>query len=422
MTTTTQPFAIKKEQPCKNVLSPHSQNPPLRGPVKRVMVAVRHGNDENAAPLQHNVIPADVDKLLFKQSTTTTKDDSSTNKDIKPLETVKDSKFGTVAATHIDTDSVDDSVQGLWSLDNFELLEQIGRGGSSLVYKAREKASGSIVVLKGQKDDGDEIAENEIDIHQELQHPNICQFVDFFYDDTYFGKDKDEENEDDNDMRYVYMILELCDGGSVHDMVFDLGTIKENDAARYIRDAIQALIYLHSVKGIIHCDIKTHNFVLTENNQLKLVDFGFSVRNDEKFILGGTVSYMAPEHLLAWRDCTEHFDDRVDICSLGAALYEMLVGEKPFQVIGDDSEKHGSTISLTAAMDRASLLDDSDFPEQIVDLRTLTSDYEAFPVPTVPPFVSKEAGHLILSLMKADPFSRISLEDALEHPWIKKYT
>ena len=217
-------------------------------------------------------------------------------------------------------------------------------------------------------------------------------------------------------------------------------------------DAINALMYLHS-RGTIHCDIKPANWLVDgkgEDAIVKLADFGMAVTTDAKEIVGGSPVYMAPEHLLAWRDMTDKFDYRTDIYSLGVVLYEMLMGYLPYEVLeaeaepqqedSDASEQDGvesvakMLLSLSVAVEAT---DDSKVKEEqeeresidcgypILDLRKLNdvSSNESFYIP--PPIfveeISEEAQDLILRLMEPNVSRRITLEEAKDHEWFQKF-
>ena len=205
-----------------------------------------------------------------------------------------------------------------------------------------------------------------------------------------------------------------------------------------MRDAIHALQYLHS-KDIVHCDIKPANWLVDGEDDkavIKLADFGMAVTSDAKEVVGGSPVYMAPEHLLAWRDLTGDFDHRSDIYSLGVVLYELLMGYLPYEVL--EANKADQNAALLESEDEAyqslateffglsvsdpSSDEDRGFP--VLDLRKLndTSSDEPFYIP--PPIfveeISMEAQDLIMRLMEPSASKRITLEEALQHDWFSK--
>lgn len=351
-------------------------------------------------------------------------------------------RFNAVAATRIsqyyDDDEHDDgNVDNfiVWSLEeDFALIRKLGKGGAATVYEARQVQSGHHVALKAQCiDDG--LAESEIDIHESIPpHDNIVSFYDFFYSDSYFGKQSPSKDETDWALpgrRFVYFILELCSNGSLYDVLPQKTKCRvenETQAAVWIQQAMHALQHVHA-QDILHCDVKTANFVIASSNinQLKLTDFGFAVRkqdieNDDVDVDGGSILYMAPEHLIAWRDglsmCS--LDEGIDVYGLGAVLFEILVGEMPYVVLEeyDDGED-----AAEAMEDLASCWDGCDLVPHVIDLPALTIENakQLLPPPCFPEFVSDEVQDLICSMLQPLWDDLISLEQALRHPWIQKH-
>ena len=212
-------------------------------------------------------------------------------------------------------------------------------------------------------------------------------------------------------------------------------------------DAINALRYLHST-GTIHCDIKPANWLvdgdIEEDGVVKLADFGMAVTNDAREIVGGSPVYMAPEHLLAWRNLTDEFDHRTDIYSLGVVLYELLMGYLPYEVLkadelpGHQNPETGNTDEFLAnELSGLSMADpprDSDVLNNtepveheypILDLRRLNDASSDQPFYIPPPIfvenISDEAQDLILRLMEPSISKRITLEEAHDHEWFRKF-
>jgi serine/threonine protein kinase len=289
---------------------------------------------------------------------------------------------------------------------------------------ASEKQSGYKVALKVQKTDDNVFC--EIDIHDKLDHPNIVRMIDYFYSFKPFASEEEEQGWEggpllpqNREHLYLYMILEVCEGGSLHDKIDNApnGRIPEQQAAKYFLDAVQALEYLHE-QGMIHCDCKPANFLLGLDGCVKLADFGMAVHDEEKEVVGGSPVYMAPEHLMAWRQMTDDFDYRSDIYSLGVVLYEMLEGVLPY-IVREAPNMHTESCGPDSIYDSD---DEELFP--VLDLRKLhdMSSEEPFYVP--PPLflaeISEDAEDLVTRLMDPSASERISLAEAKDHPWLKK--
>lgn len=270
--------------------------------------------------------------------------------------------------------AVDDRTQ--WSLSDFQLISELGKGRFGKVVKAKEQKTNFIVALKILQKDRLATLNNaeiqlrrEIEIQGELNHPNILRLYGFFYDST-----------------RVYLILEYAPGGELYKHLRDCGgTFVEPVAARYIASLASAIRHCHS-KGVIHRDLKPENLLLDANNNLKIADFGWSVhavRKTRRETVCGTLDFLSPEMCEGTK-----YDASVDLWSIGALLYEMLYGQPPFEEKSEWQTK-----------------------ERIkkVDL--------VFP----PGEISNGAKHLIRSLLRRDPAKRLSLSRVLTHPWILRY-
>jgi serine/threonine protein kinase len=160
--------------------------------------------------------------------------------------------------------------------------------------------------------------------------------------------------------------------------------LAEHDAANLIHDMILAVRYLHD-HGIVHRDLKLENFVLSNDGTLKLIDFGLSKHFEEHEMVRhcvGTIDYIAPEILEG------QYDHRCDIWSLGIILFMLLTGSKAFR--GRNSAEIKRAI-------RAS--------EPIYDIQIFKS-------------ISPTCKEFLQSMLKKNPAERISLHDALAHPFI----
>jgi len=356
---------------------------------------------------------------------------------------------------YIDEDDDDDSLGWAYQLDDFEFVDKLGSGGCADVYLVSEKDNSATYALKVQPATEDALL--ELDLHVDLKHPSICRVFDYFFSEKQpfveYDTDAKPHQPNQTDARYLCTMLEVCDRGDVNDLIDEHATVPENLAAKVMLQAILALKYLHS-KDIIHCDIKPGNLLVHGNDSntiIKLADFGMAVTSDAKEVVGGSPVYMAPEHLMAWRNLTIDFDHRTDIYSLGVVLYEMLMGYLPFEVLEADQMKknqnaqsvddfeeslakeflglsvaepsnEGLSTEHVDATTNSEQQNDYDYP--VLDLRKLndaTSDQPFYiPPPIFVEEVSQEAQDLILRLMEPSASKRITLEEAQDHEWFRK--
>jgi tRNA A-37 threonylcarbamoyl transferase component Bud32 len=210
-------------------------------------------------------------------------------------------------------------------LGKCELLSEIGRGASSIVYRAQHRALGLEVVLKvlmQEHDDADshrQLTINEARLLARLNHPNILRVFDF----TDYG-------------RWPHLVVELVDGQPLDRLIRDRRVLPTDEALPLICQAAEALGYAHETLGVVHCDLKPENILLTRDLQVKLADFGLAKSSltasdtNRLFANGavaGTPSYIAPEQVQGGRAACDH---RSDIYSLGATLYHAVTGRTPF--------------------------------------------------------------------------------------------
>jgi len=203
-------------------------------------------------------------------------------------------------------------------LKYYKLLETLGEGGSGIVHKATNKASGDKVAIKviskkSLLENREEFIQEEIEALKLLDHPNILRVFEIF----------EEPNN-------VSFISELCTGGELFDRIASQKSFGENKAAFYISQITSALMNCHS-NGIVHRDIKPENILFedeTEDSLLKLIDFGTSMRVsnlDMNARCVGSAFYMAPEVIQR-----KKYTSKCDIWSCGVLLYIMLCGYPPF--------------------------------------------------------------------------------------------
>jgi serine/threonine-protein kinase len=201
---------------------------------------------------------------------------------------------------------------------NYEVVEQIARGGMATIYKARDVLHDQVVALKvlppelGFSDEFLSRFQREVETLKHLRHPNIVQLYDV-------GR---TEN-----LRYFCM--EYVPGGSVEQLVNRRGKLETNQAIDIAMQVTEALRYAHQ-RGVIHRDIKPANLLLEESGRTKVTDFGIAKVADatQMTLTGGivgTVEYLAPEQVEGRR-----VGPRTDVYSLGVSLYQMVTGRLPF--------------------------------------------------------------------------------------------
>ncbi|XP_072355933.1 uncharacterized protein [Scyliorhinus torazame] len=208
-------------------------------------------------------------------------------------------------------------------------------------------------------------------IHQMIKHPNIVQLF--------------ETLETENS---YYMAMELCQGGDLMDRICEKKKLEEREVRKYTRQILSAVEHLHR-HAIVHRDLKIENFLLDENNNIKIVDFGLSntLKNDSQELLNtqcGSPAYAAPE-LLAHKK----YGPKVDVWSIGVSMFAMLTGTLPFTVE----------------------------PFNIKQLHQKMVNGE---ISSIPPEISSGAVHVLLSLLEPDPTKRPTVREAMDEKWLNE--
>ncbi len=206
----------------------------------------------------------------------------------------------------------------------FHITEMLGKGGMGVVWLAEDTALDRLVAIKAPPIHREQTGKQREQFIREarsaarINHPNVAQVFEI----------KEEEGE-------LLIVMEYLEGGSITDRLTEAGKALPSleTTVAWARQAAEGLAEAHN-RGIIHRDIKPANLMLDEHGWLKITDFGLA-----RFSLGtsaaegdvdmGTTGYMSPEQIQGGK-----IDHRSDLFSLGATLYEMFTGSRPFT--GDD--------------------------------------------------------------------------------------
>jgi serine/threonine protein kinase len=208
------------------------------------------------------------------------------------------------------------------TLEGYEIVEFLGKGGMGSVYKARQVSMDRFVAIKILNEklvkDREFIERflHEAKAAGRLNHPNIIQVIDVgLSNGTYFFS------------------MEYVDGPSVSRILKENGKIPAEDSLDIVVATAEALAFAHR-NAMIHRDVKPDNIMINSDGHVKLADLGLARNPDEemvdvvngKKIVWGTPSYMSPEQAMGMK-----LDGRSDLYSLGATWFHMLAGRPPFE-------------------------------------------------------------------------------------------
>ncbi|XP_035682855.1 serine/threonine-protein kinase PLK4-like [Branchiostoma floridae] len=258
------------------------------------------------------------------------------------------------------------------NIEDYHVLNLLGRGGFACVYRARSISTGLEVGIKMIDKKLMQAAgmvtrvRNEVEIHCQLKHPAVLELYTCF-----------------EDSNYVYLVLEMCHNGELGSFLKKQGKVlTEEEARNFMRQIIEGLLYLHS-HGIVHRDMTLSNLLLTRTMDVKIADFGLATRlkvpNEKHFTMCGTPNFISPEVVTRKAHGLE-----TDVWSLGCMLYTFLTGSPPF-----DTDQVRSTLN-----------------------KVVLGDYH------LPQHLSAPGRDLITALLRKNPADRPKLADILSHPFM----
>ncbi|KZV72852.1 Pkinase-domain-containing protein [Peniophora sp. CONT] len=273
---------------------------------------------------------------------------------------------------------------------HYDLAYELGHGSFATVMKALHRASGewfAVKIIHGSKIRGGDDARlqsfmREISILESLDHENICSLKERFFDES-----RGDEN--------IYLVLELVEGGDLLDYIVAEDGLSEERAKDITRQVCNAMAYIHS-KGITHRDLKPENILLTADKSVaKVADFGLAKIVDHLTMLRtmcGTPSYLAPEVVNPIGGEGHGYDHLVDSWSVGVIVFSMLTNCTPF--IEDDQLPMSERIK-----------------KRTIEWGCLDGQGKR-------PRCTREAKNFIERLLDDTPGTRMSLTEALDHPWL----
>ncbi|XP_058102396.1 calcium-dependent protein kinase 8-like [Magnolia sinica] len=277
--------------------------------------------------------------------------------------------------------SVLKDLNGTSIFQRYRLGEELGRGEFGITRQCTDIETGETLACKSISKEKLRTAVDIEDVRREVEimrhlpeHPNIVRLK-----DTYEDKEA------------VHLVMEVCEGGELFDRIVARGHYTERAAAVIVRTVVEVVQLCHK-HGVMHRDLKPENFLFadkSETSPLKTIDFGLSMffKPGERFSeIVGSPYYMAPEIL------RRNYGPEIDVWSAGVILYILLCGVPPFWA---ESEE--------------------EIAQAIVESDQSDIDFEREPWPKI----SENAKDLVKSMLDPNPYSRLTAQEVLEHPWMQ---
>ena len=207
---------------------------------------------------------------------------------------------------------------------HYRIIDELGRGGMGVVYKAEDTRLKRTVALKfltpqalGSEEEKTRLV-HEAQAAAALSHANICTVYEI-----------DEAEGSDKSGMYTFIAMEYVEGRNIREKI-ESGPLKLDEILDIAIQVAEGLNEAHE-KGIFHRDIKSTNIMVTDKGRVKIMDFGLAKLSGKTKLTKtgmtmGTAAYMSPEQARG-----ERVDHRTDIWSFGIMLYEMITGQLPFK-------------------------------------------------------------------------------------------
>lgn len=274
-------------------------------------------------------------------------------------------------------------VERVYSADELEVCEEVGRGGFGIVYRGVISKTNQEVAIKQidlENDQTDLLEINkEIQIISECRLPQITKYLGCFTKNY-----------------KLWVIMEFVDGGSLYDLLKPGPITDESIISIILKEILLALEYLHN-QGKIHRDLKSQNILINKKSDIKLTDFGVSTQLSSNFsrrnTTVGTPYWMAPEVIL---NNNGGHGFKADIWSLGCCAYEILTGKPPLQL---------QYTPMKALRQISQVVSNNDFLK-LIDFNELE--------------ISSSFKDFLLKCFEVDPKLRFSATKLLNHKFITK--
>ena len=227
-------------------------------------------------------------------------------------------------------------------MDNYEIRDQVARGGMSVVYDGRRKTDGARIAVKVITPEFTQLAEklreifekgSEGEIAMSLRHHNVVRTYDYGHKG-----------------REYYIVMEFIDGLNLKQLIDQRSKRWSEDRLSITVQAGRGLAFIHKHR-LVHRDFCPKNILLTEDGTAKIIDFGLAIpahlKQKWRWDRSGTAAYMAPEQVRG-----QKVDQRTDVYAYGVTAYEILTGHRPFPDDPDRFKKMAVHLNVKPASPR----------------------------------------------------------------------
>lgn len=261
----------------------------------------------------------------------------------------------------------------------YSIGRQLGEGGHGTVHLSVEVATGDKVAIKIISVQNIKEAAVECTTMGIMSHPHIVPL---------------QETIVDLDSQRIFLVMELCRGGDLFDLIAEVGKLDEPTARNYFGQMTSALVECHD-NGVHHRDLKPENILLDESGNIKIADFGLAIMAGKDIrslhksqTLCGSMPYIAPE-VLTFSDNIQYSAAKLDVWSLGIVLFIMLTGKQPFTLaVAEDCPSYASYL------------------EHGLSFKDCAKG------------LSGEAAKLLQEMLNPNPMLRLTMSEALASPWL----
>ncbi|KAM8960171.1 mitogen-activated protein kinase 7 [Pelodytes ibericus] len=298
--------------------------------------------------------------------------------------------------------------------DEYEIIETIGTGAYGVVSSARRKLSGQKVAIKKIPNAFDVVTNakrtlRELKILKHFKHDNIIAIKDILKPSISYS-----------DFRSVYVVLDLMES-DLHQIIHSSQPLTLEHARYFLYQLLRGLKYIHSA-NVLHRDLKPSNLLINENCELKIGDFGMArglcTKPDEyKYFMTEYVAtrwYRAPELMLSLHEYTQ----AIDMWSVGCIFAEML-GRR--QLFPGKNYIHQLQLIMTVLGTPSSQVIRAIGAERVRAYIQSLPSRQAVPWNSLYPHGDRKALDLLSNMLRFDPRERISVQEALRHPFLSKY-